>query len=138
MSDEPIRLERVRATVRRAAPPQPARLDDALALTPGPEIAEHEHRALTPADAVPVVTVGLVGFLSGEIVVSVLAGLAALGALALRRLAVRERFGFGDGFQPFRSDMGWPRGVQEDDDFHWSWGQGSEEAAPATRRPLAR
>jgi hypothetical protein len=27
---------------------------------------------------------------------------------------------FGEGFLPFRPD-GWPRGVQEDDDAHWSW-----------------
>jgi hypothetical protein len=135
MNQEPIPVERVRGSVRRAPPPPspgaqpeaPVQLED----------GDHEHRPLTAGDAVPVVTVGLVGFFSGEIVVSALAGLAALGALALRRLAIRERFGFGDGFTPFRSDMGWPQGVQEDDDFHWSWSGTPDETAPVGRRPIA-
>ncbi len=142
MTPEPVPLERVRGSVRRAAPPPPAP-DDAEepAIAPA-EVTEHGQRPLSPADAIPVVTVGLVGFFSGEILVSVLAGVTALGALALRRLAIRERFGFGDGFTPFRSDMGWPSGVQEDDDFHWSWSgtaaRPSDEAGTAGRRSLAR
>ena len=139
MSEERVPVERVRGTVRRAAPVWRAPAVEEIVVPATEAGVEHEeHRPLEPADAVPVVTVGLVGFFSGEIIVSVLAGVAALGALALRRLAVRERFGFGDGFQPFRSDMGWPRGVQEDDDFQWSWSRPSDEAAPATRRTIAR
>src|SRR5690242_7606046 len=30
-------------------------------------------------------------------------------------------FSFGEGFIGYRSHMEWPRGVQEDDDVHWSW-----------------
>jgi hypothetical protein len=30
-------------------------------------------------------------------------------------------FSFGAGFVGYRADMGWPHGVQEDDDFHWDW-----------------
>ena len=136
MNEEPVSLERVHATVRRAAPPASPGEEPAASVEI--EDDDHEHRPLTAGDAVPVVTVGLVGFFSGEIVVSALAGLAALGALALRRLAMRERFGFGDGFTPFRSDMGWPQGVQEDDDFHWSWSSPRDETAPVARRPIAR
>ena len=50
----------------------------------------------------------------------VLLGCAALGA-SLRRIGPRVRYGFGDGFLPFRREMPWPRGVQEDDDFRWAW-----------------
>ena len=135
MNGEPVSLERVRGSVRRAPPPPPVSPSDAPARL---EDGDHEHRPLTQGDAVPVVTVGLVGFFSGEIVVSALAGVAALGALALRRLAIRERFGFGDGFTPFRSDMGWPQGVQEDDDFHWSWSSPGDETTPVGRHPIAR
>ena len=139
MTAERVPVERVQGSVRRAAPVRRAPGGEELVAPATEAGVEHEERRpLEPADAVPVVTVGLVGFFSGEIVVSVLAGVAALGALALRRLAVRERFGFGDGFQPFQSDMGWPRGVQEDDDFQWSWSRPTDEAVPATRRPIAR
>jgi hypothetical protein len=105
---------------------------------PTAEDVPHEHRSLTVGDGIPVAVVALVGFFSGEVLVSVMTGVAALGALALRRVAIRERFGFGDGFTPFRSDLGWPRGVQEDDDFHWSWAGRKDEAAPAARRSTAR
>ncbi|MEA2608944.1 MAG: hypothetical protein QOJ75_1187 [Chloroflexota bacterium] len=33
----------------------------------------------------------------------------------------RATFSFGDGFLPFRGDLRWPRGVQEEDDVHWNW-----------------
>ena len=29
------------------------------------------------------------------------------------------------GFLPYRSDEGWPQGVQEDDDVHWNWSSGN-------------
>jgi hypothetical protein len=135
--EEPVRLEPVHARVRRAPPPAPGDVPEPPTAA-ADEATEHEHRALTAGDAVPVVIVGLVGFFSGEVLVSVMAGLAALGALALRRAAIRERFGFGDGFAPFHSDLGWPRGVQEDDDFHWSWAGRQDEAVPAARRSSAR
>jgi hypothetical protein len=43
-------------------------------------------------------------------------GLAGLIRSADRRLP----FSFGEGFVAYRADLGWPRGVQEDDDVRWS------------------
>lgn len=51
--------------------------------------------------------------------------LAAAGSLLagglVHRIARRAPFGFGAGFIAFRDDLGWPVGVQEDDEVHWSW-----------------
>lgn len=55
-------------------------------------------------------------------------GAVAAGVAALNRAGARARFGFGDGFLPFRADPRWPSGVQEDDDFQWSWPSGDERA----------
>jgi hypothetical protein len=137
MSDGPVELERVHGRVRRAIP-APASLGGVAASATTVEDGDDVRPPLTIGDAVPVATVGLVGLATGELAVSVLAGVAALGALALRRLAIRERFGFGDGFTPFRSDLGWPQGVQEDDDFHWSWTGPRDEAASGGGRSLGR
>ena len=40
---------------------------------------------------------------------------------ALRRVERRIPFSFGQGFIGYRADLGWPQGVQEDDDFRWNW-----------------
>ncbi len=45
----------------------------------------------------------------------------AAAARELRRRADRMTFSFGEGFLPYRSQAGWPRGVQEDDDVRWNW-----------------
>ena len=46
------------------------------------------------------------------------------GAVVIRQIDKRVRrvpFEFADGFLPYRSQEGWPRGVQEDDDVRWNW-----------------
>jgi hypothetical protein len=53
-----------------------------------------------------------VGLVLGAVV-----GFAGLIRSADRRLP----FSFGEGFVGYRADLGWPRGVQEDDDVHWAW-----------------
>jgi hypothetical protein len=51
---------------------------------------------------------------------------ALLGlVLVLHRIDGRLGFGFADGFLAFRGESGWPRGVQEDDDFRWAWSAGT-------------
>ena len=47
----------------------------------------------------------------------IVVGLAAI----LRSIDRRITFSFGAGFLGYRPDMGWPQGVQEDDDVHWRW-----------------
>lgn len=38
-------------------------------------------------------------------------------------------FSFGEGFLGYRAQMGWPRGVQEDDDVRWDWHAGLADHA---------
>jgi hypothetical protein len=54
--------------------------------------------------------------------------IATVGIVIFRRSQAAERYGFGDGFLPFRRELPWPRGVQEDDDFRYNW-SGSSRAA---------
>ncbi len=141
MSDPAVELERVHGRVRAIGGTPVAAADDAVpALVAGEKMATRH--ALGLSDVAPVATVGMVAIGSGELVAAVMSGIAVLGALVLRRLTLVERFGFGDGFTPFRSELGWPRGVQEDDDFHWSWpgtpSRSPDEAGTAGRRSLAR
>lgn len=58
-----------------------------------------------------------------------LAGIVGL-AVVIRSADRRLPFSFGEGFVGYRTNLGWPRGVQEDDDVHWSW--------RATRQPSGR
>lgn len=57
-----------------------------------------------------------------------------VGGRLVRRFARRAPFGFGDGFVAFRAELGWPRGVQEDDDLRWSW-PSSDPPRPPGRQP---
>jgi hypothetical protein len=41
--------------------------------------------------------------------------------LAVRFVDRHVAFSFGAGFVGYRGDLGWPHGVQEDDDVHWNW-----------------
>ena len=63
-------------------------------------------------------------------VVAVAAGDARIGLggalflamiVSVRFIDRHVTFSFGAGFVGYRSDMGWPHGVQEDDDFQWDW-----------------
>jgi hypothetical protein len=93
-----------------------------------------------PAHLIPAGTVVALAWVSGDIGAALAAGVATTAALLLRRAAATGAFGFADGFTPFRRELGWPRGVQEDDDFHWSWsGGGSLGDEPASRHaPVPR
>jgi hypothetical protein len=53
--------------------------------------------------------------------VAVVVGLGVATYRVLDRLIDRVSFSLGDGFLPYRSETGWPQGVQEDDDVHWNW-----------------
>jgi hypothetical protein len=57
-----------------------------------------------------------------------IAVLLAILAGALRILQRRTGFSFGDGFVGPRLELGWPRGVQEDDDVHWTWAMRAADA----------
>ena len=67
----------------------------------------------------------LVGLVAGYVLNDARAGLALAVAtwilLEIRIGIDMIPFSFGEGFLGYRSDQGWPQGVQEDDDVHWSW-----------------
>ena len=64
--------------------------------------------------------------------------------ISVRFIDRHVTFSFGAGFVGYRADMGWPHGVQEDDDFHWDWRPRTDEprhrASELARphRPLER
>jgi hypothetical protein len=81
-------------------------------------------------EAVPAGALAALLLATRDPALTILSGGAVYTARFLHAVAGNVRFGFGDGFLAFRSQMSWPRGVQEDDDFHWSWPSGG---APAPR-----
>jgi hypothetical protein len=52
---------------------------------------------------------------------ALVAAVIAIVSRAVDRLVGRATFSFGDGFLPFRTEGGWPKGVREDDDVRWNW-----------------
>lgn len=64
-----------------------------------------------------IVVTAVISVALGDVGLGVTCGVCLVAASVFRRLP----FSFGQGFIGYRSDMGWPQGVQEDDDFHWSW-----------------
>ena len=60
-------------------------------------------------------------FLAGDARAAIIVGAFGLAALGTRLIDRHVTFSFGAGFIGYRSDLGWPHGVQEDDDVHWNW-----------------
>ena len=58
---------------------------------------------------------------SGDIRAAVGGGLAIVIFIATWILGGRVTFSIGQGVVGYRSDMGWPHGIQEDDDLRWDW-----------------
>jgi hypothetical protein len=52
---------------------------------------------------------------------AVIVGLGAATYRVLYRLVDRVSYSLSDGLLPYRQEMGWPQGVQEDDDVRWNW-----------------
>src|SRR5262245_60805267 len=59
--------------------------------------------------------------IGGDVRIGVLCGAFLITAAVCHRVP----FSIAQGFVGYRSDMGWPQGVQEDDDVHWQWRKGS-------------
>ena len=68
---------------------------------------------------------GLVGLVvagaTGEPLYGATLAVVVLGWELIRRSMSRVSWSFGDGFLGYRADLGQARGIQEDDDVHWSW-----------------
>lgn len=56
-----------------------------------------------------------------DLVAGLFVAAVVAAAAVLRNASRRATFTFGEGFLGYRSDMGWPRGVQEDDEVRWNW-----------------
>ena len=78
-------------------------------------------RRLPSAAAEGVFGAAAIWMISQDVPLSVAGGVVVGVAAIVRTLDRRITFSFGAGFVGYRSDMDWPRGVQEDDDFHWRW-----------------
>jgi len=120
----PVPVSRVSGRVRRVAPATPLDADPPS----DPAFVVH-----VPA---VVLLIGLLGLVAGLVLAivthdvqwSAIGALSLVAGIALRRIANRVTFSFGEGVVAYKSDLGWPRGVQEDDDLRWSW-------ATSGRRP---
>jgi hypothetical protein len=64
-----------------------------------------------------IVVAATISLVASDVAVGVASGAIVAAAAMFRRLP----FSFAEGFIGYRPDTGWPQGVQEDDDFHWSW-----------------
>jgi hypothetical protein len=115
-----VRLSRVRGQVRTTRAPHLASVGQR-----GQDVAA-ELSIMIPAPPRWLVLTWLAAAILLSVVLGdVRWGIAAAAVLViligLRRVSQRVTFSFGEGFLPYRSDLGWPSGIQEDDDFHWSW-----------------
>jgi hypothetical protein len=116
----PVPVSRVSGRIHALGPPSPPGPDRSL----DPMITIHVPAIARWLTALGVVTAAVLAVLFQDARWGLVGGASVVGGIVLRRLASRVSFSFGEGFLPYRSDLGWPRGVQEDDDFHWAWADG--------------
>jgi hypothetical protein len=76
---------------------------------------------------------GAATFLTGDARAAIVVGSLAVVTFGIRLIDRHVSVSFAAGFIGYRSDLGWPRGVQEDDDVHWNWSAGRSE--PQADRP---
>ena len=82
--------------------------------------------------------IGLVATLvSGDARIGVAVVGVVVFAMFLRAADRLVPFSFGEGFVGYRGDPGWPQGVQEDDDVHWTWRQPGSVGAARPARPIS-
>jgi hypothetical protein len=137
--DEPqprVKLEVVEATMssplfRRPVEPAvaPAMLPETVILPPM-TVAWRVELELELAIIVAIAVAA--SFVAGDARVVVVVGSLGFAAIGIRRIDRRVTFSFGEGFIGYRADLGWPRGVQEDDDVRWNWGRPVRSAESIT------
>ena len=76
----------------------------------------------------------VVAIVVGDARIGVGGALFVATIISVRFIDRHVTFSFGAGFVGYRSDMGWPHGVQEDDDFHWDWRPRTGTVSHATER----
>ena len=71
--------------------------------------------------------------IAADVRVAIGVGSIGIAAVGIRWIDRHVSFSFGQGFVGYRADLGWPRGIQEDDDVHWNWrGSTAGTGSPAT------
>jgi hypothetical protein len=95
----------------------------------GPRAGEPTRISARPAVAVAFGMATLVGMAVLDPATWLLIPAAGAVVWLIHRVDRRLTFSFGEGFLRFRADPGWPAGVQEDDDFRWTW-SGVDHRAP--------
>src|SRR4051795_2981700 len=128
--DQPALLEGLEPSARSAPPPLASDLADRLLRV---DLDRRLGRGLAVAAAAAAATL----ILSGDIRAAVGGGLAVVIFVATWILGGRVTFSFGQGVVGYRSDLGWPTGVQEDDDFRWNWRPGDADSDEDPEKPAA-
>ena len=136
--DEPetqVRLEVVEATMSspmfRAEPvehiiPEWAEVPESMEAPERPPIAIS--RRVEVEIAIIAAVAVAASFLAGDARAAIIVGSLGLAAGGIRLIDRHVTFSFGAGFIGYRSDLGWPHGVQEDDDVHWNWTRRASDA----------
>lgn len=73
-------------------------------------------------------------FIAADVRVAIGVGSLGIAAVGIRWIDRHVSFSFGEGFVGYRADLGWPRGIQEDDDVRWNW-QGSTAGTGSSVTP---
>ena len=127
----PMALEAVAPTmsspVLDPGPGEPSEMSDvSTAVIPVPDLPMAASARRLELELAIVFGIGAAGwFATADAGVAILATALGFAVIGLHRIDRHLPFSFGQGFVGYRADMGWPRGVQEDDDVHWNWGVNS-------------
>ncbi len=138
-----VMLEVVEATMsspmlrdEAVLPIDPVEVDLAPAPVPETPILTPILQPMTVAQRVELAVVVAVAvaawFIAADVRVAIGVGAIGIAAVGIRWIDRHVSFSFGQGFVGYRADLGWPRGIQEDDDVRWNW-QGSTAVDKAAR-----
>ena len=130
--DEPetqVRLEVVEAATMSSpifrAEPVAAIVPEWAEVPESAEPLELPQIAISRRVAFEIAVIAAVGvaatYLTGDARAALVVGSLAVATFGIRLFDRHVTVSFAAGFIGYRSDLGWPRGVQEDDDVHWNW-----------------
>jgi hypothetical protein len=71
--------------------------------------------------AAPAMAAAIAVYMVAGLPAAILVAFVGSAGRLMGRVGKRAQFTFGEGFLPFRAELGWPHGVQEDDDMRWQW-----------------
>ena len=138
--EPPVMLEVVEATMSSpmlrdepVLPVDPVELDLAPATFPEMPILQPMTVAMRVELAIVVTVAVAASFVAADVRVAIAIGSLGVVAIGIRWIDRHVSFSFGEGFVGYRADLGWPRGIQEDDDVRWNWrGSTAGTGSPVT------